>query len=129
MNANVRLIIGMFLLGVVLQACASAPQTPEDLKVFINNPYTLLGVMYLGAIGSWLTTVSTAKGSGSTVTFIGYLAHWETILGAVIAVPLAWGGLFMVDQLNFAAALAYGAVAQTSLDKFNKGGRTGTLMK
>lgn len=129
MRSEIKTIVGMLLFGVLLSACANAPSTPDEIKTLIGNPWVLLGVMYLGAVGSWLTTVATAKGSGSTIGYMEYLAHWETIVGAVLAVPIYWAGLVMLDQLNFAAAAAYGAIAQTSLDKLGKGGRTQTLMK
>lgn len=111
-------------LGVLLNGCANSPQTPDALKAMLNQPLLLLGVMYLGALGSALTTVGTAKRDGSSITYRDYLGRWETIVAAIIAVPITWAGLLLADQLNFAAAAAFGAVANTGMDKFKGGGRS-----
>lgn len=120
-------LLTSLLIGVLLTACANSPQTPEELKSFLEQPLLLLGVMYLGALGSALTTVGTAKRDGSSITYQSYLGRWETIAAAIIAVPLAWAGLFLAGQLNFAAAAAFGAVANTGMDKIKGGGRSAAL--
>lgn len=108
-------------------AVASTAQSSAELKELLSRPLVLLGIMYLGALGSMAKTISTAKRDGSTITIAQYLLSWETLSAAVLAVPIAWGALLFADQLNWAAAAAYGAVANTSLDIAKSGGRSAAL--
>lgn len=128
-SATLRALAFVFCVSLLLHAVVAyaAPTTSEELKTYFGQPWQLLILMYLGAIGSALKTVSTARRDGSTVTILGYLAHLPETAAAAVAVFFAWLGLLAADQLNFAAALAYGAVANTSVDVLRAGGRTSSL--
>lgn len=121
------LLFVLICCGVASVALAAVPSSNEEWKAFMAKPGFLLIVMYLGALASALKTVKTAQRDGSDVTLAGYFTSWETIVAAIIAVPIAWAGLLYGDQLNFAAAAAYGAVANTSLDVLKSGGRSSSL--
>lgn len=126
--AQLQVILFAAAVGLACSmAVAAAPTNAEELKAALSNPYVLLGLMYAGALASALKTVATAKREGSAVTYAQYFASWETVAAAFIAVPIAWGSLIFADQLNFAAAAAYGAIANTSLDVVKSGGRTAAL--
>jgi hypothetical protein len=119
-------VLCVFLLIYTVTAFA-APKTTTELKDWFAQPWALLVLMYLGALGSALKTVSTARRDGATVTLAEYLGHWPETISAVVAVFFAWLGLLFTDQLNVAAALAYGAVANTGIDIIRAGGRTTAL--
>lgn len=114
--SQMRVIGVLLLVGAVLSACADIPRDSAGLKLALEQPLLLLGVMYVGALISALKTVSTAKWDGSAITYATYFQRWETIVAAVLSVPIAWAGLLLLDQLNFAAAAAFGAVANTVMD-------------
>lgn len=105
----------------------ASPGAGDDLKAVLQQPWPLLGVMYAGALASALKTVSTARRSGADVTPLGYLSYWPETLSAVGAVFAAWLGLLFTDQLNFAAAAAWGAASNTFADIIRSGGRTAAL--
>lgn len=127
MKSQLKLIAYLLMAGTVLSAYASIPQSPEALKAALSNPLLLLGVMFAGALVSGLKTIGTAKRDGSSITIGGYFGYLPETFGAVLAVFVAWGGLLIADQLNFAAAAAYGAVANTSVDLLRSGGRSAAL--
>jgi hypothetical protein len=127
-RASLRVIV-WYLIGALLVGCVSAiPSTGSDLKLWLEQPFVLLFVMYLGAIGSGLKAISSAQRDGAVITFPQYLAHWPETASAAIAVPLVWGFLLLTNQLNFAAALAFGAVANTAVDAIRRNGRSASLM-
>lgn len=105
----------------------AAPRTSDDLKVLFGEPWPLLGVMYVGAFISAAKTVGSARRSGAHVTLAEYFGYVPETLSAVGAVFFAWLGLLYTDQLNFAAAAAWGAAANTGADLIRAKGRTGSL--
>lgn len=115
--------------SLVLYATAviAAPSTSADLKAAFQEPWPLLGVMYAGALVSAFKTVGTARRSGSDVTPWAYFSYWPETISAVGAVFAAWLGLLFTDQLNFAAAAAWGAASNTFADVIRKQGRTASL--
>jgi hypothetical protein len=128
-SATLRALTFLLCIFLLVHAVAAyaAPTTSDELKKYFGQPWQLLVLMYLGALGSALKTVSTARRDGSTVTLGSYLGHWPETIAAAVAVFFAWLGLVFTDQLNFAAALAYGAVANTGVDVLRAGGRTTSL--
>ena len=127
MKSQLKTIVALLLVGVVLSACTDIPSDSEGLKKFLEQPLFLLGVMYVGGFVSALKSVNTAQRDGSNITYVGYFTQWETLVAAILAVPIAWGSLLLADQLNFAAAAAYGAIANTGMDIL-PGKRSQTLM-
>lgn len=127
--ATLRALAFLLCLFLVLYTAAAyaAPTTSDELKKYFGQPWQLLLLMYLGAFGSALKTVSTARRGGASVTLGEYLGFWRETIAAAVAVFFAWLGLVFTDQLNFAAALAYGAVANTGVDMIRAGGRTTSL--
>lgn len=127
MKSDLRLILVLLLAGFALSACSSIPRTPEGLKEALSNPLLLLGIMFVGAMISGLKTVLTAKRDGSSITIATYYSYIPETLSMILAVFVYWGGLLLADQLNFAAAAAFGAVANTTADTFRSGGRSAAL--
>lgn len=117
----------VLLHGVAYAAALQNSVTAQELRAFVEQPLHLLAVMYLGALGSALKTVGTARRAGSDVTLWQYLGYGPETTAAAIAVLFAWLTLLFTDQLNFAAAAAYGAIANTGADILRAKGRTAAL--
>lgn len=113
--------------GVTYAAVLAKNATAQELRAFVEQPLHLLAVMYLGALGSALKTVGTARRAGSDITLFQYLGYGPETAAAAIAVLFAWLTLLFTDQLNFAAAAAYGAIANTGADILRAKGRTAAL--
>lgn len=117
----------LFVLAAALAgqiALAAIPNDADSLSKLFDLPFPLLGVMYLGAIGSALKTVSTAKRDGSSISYAGYFAYWPETAAAAVSVFVFWLTLLKSGQLNFAAAAAYGAIANTGVDLLRSKGRS-----
>lgn len=120
-----RGLIFVLLAALLCQvALAAIPNDADALSKLFDLPFPLLGVMYLGAIGSALKTVSTARRDGSSITFAGYFAYWPETAAAAVSVFIFWLTLLKSGQLNFAAAAAYGAIANTGVDLLRSKGRS-----
>lgn len=127
--ATARSLLFVIAAALLLHTAVAfaAPRTAQELRVLVEQPLNLLGVMYLGALGSVLKTVGTARRSGSDVTILQYLGYGPETVATVIAVLFTWLTLLFTDQLNFAAAAAYGAIANTGADVLRAKGRTASL--
>src|SRR6185295_19491951 len=109
-----------------LVACASMPQTSDQLKALFNTPLMLLVMMLIASLFSAAKQLVVARRSGQPMTLAEYFLRVETVimLGHNVG---AWLVLLFNDQLNIAAALGAGYVANDAADAYTKEGRSAGL--
>lgn len=98
--------------------------TEGELTAWLMRPGVLFAVMLLGSLGSMLNQISKAQREGRAVTCWQYLAHWPETMAMLIGNTFAFGTLLLAGQLNFAAAVGIGWVANSVADQIRAGGRS-----
>lgn len=114
------MVAAVFCMSIVQAAVAGAvtveslvqPQsgtwTRDGLKAALDTPLVLLGVMLLASLINGVKQLRTAKQAGGDMKLGEYLSYLPDTTATVLGNVLAFAGLILIDQLNFASALGIG---------------------
>lgn len=80
----------------------------DGLKAALDTPLILFGVMLVASAINGLKQMRTARQAGGGMSFVEYWSHLPDTMATLLGNVLAFGGLILFDQLNFAAALGIG---------------------
>lgn len=102
-------------------------RTAAELKEILQTPAVLYCVMLLGSFANGLKQLRDARLNGGNSSLSSYMAHLPETLATVVTNTLAFALLIVTEQLNFAAALGIGYVANSASDLLRSGGRSASL--
>lgn len=103
--------------------------TTEEMKLILENPWVLLGAMYLATALSAVKQIVAARRDGIAVpSCVDYFGrYWPETLVAVLGNGLAFATLIATDTLNLASALGIGYATNSLADLLRSGGRSATM--
>ena len=95
--------------------------TNAALKVLLNSPICLFGLMLLASFSNALTQLGVVKQTGKPMTCVEYFVKYipETV-SVLISNVLGFVVLVMTDQLNFASAIGVGYGINSLVDLLPK---------
>ncbi len=98
--------------------------TEQEIIELLKTPAALFFVMLLGSLGSALNQLAKASREGKEVSFRAYIKYWPETGAMIIGNTFAFITLLIAGQLNFAAAVGIGWVANSVADQIRPQGRT-----
>jgi len=120
-------VVVMAIFAIEQLAFGQMRMTNDEWKHLLMEPGPLFIVMLCGSFGSMLNQMVLSKRAGIDYTYAQYLSHWPEIITMMIGNTFAFITLLLADQLNFAAAVGIGWIANSVSDQFTRGGRSSEL--
>lgn len=99
----------------------------EALRITLQSPPALFVVMLLASLSNGMKQMRGAAHAGTPVTLLEYLQHWPETGAMLIGNMIAFVGLIIYDQLNFASALGIGYGVNSMVDLVRPAGRSQSL--